>query len=51
MLGSILFLLLLLTGVGVLPVWPHSRSWGFLPLKAVGALLVVVAFLSMNGWL
>lgn len=51
MLGSILFALLLLALVGVLPIWPHSRSWGFFPVKALGVLLVVVAFLSMNGWL
>ena len=51
MLGTILFVVLLLTLVGVIPVWPHSRGWGLFPLKAVGVLLVVVAFLSMNGWL
>lgn len=52
MLGSILFLLLVLALIGVLPVWPHSRAWGYVPVEAVSVLLlVVVAFLSMNGWL
>jgi hypothetical protein len=51
MLGSVLFLLLIAILVGVLPVWPHSKQWGFFPLEAVGVLLLVVVFLSLNGWL
>ncbi|WP_373498257.1 DUF3309 family protein [Desulfococcus sp.] len=26
--GTILLIILILALVGVIPVWPHSRSWG-----------------------
>ncbi|MCP5202419.1 MAG: DUF3309 domain-containing protein [Gammaproteobacteria bacterium] len=34
-LGTILLILLLLTLVGVIPTWPHSRSWGYGPSGAL----------------
>ena len=29
--GTILLLVLVLMLLGVIPVWPHSRSWGYRP--------------------
>ena len=29
--GTILLIILILALVGVIPVWPHSRSWGMHP--------------------
>ncbi len=40
-LGTILLIFLVLVLLGVIPVWPHSRSWGYGP-SGVGALIVIV---------
>jgi hypothetical protein len=29
--GTILLIVLVLILLGVLPVWPHARSWGYRP--------------------
>ena len=33
---------LILLLIGVLPNWPHSRSWGYGPTGMVGILLIVL---------
>jgi hypothetical protein len=35
--------------LGVLPIWPYSGSWGYLPSGALGFLLVVYAILTLMG--
>jgi len=30
-LGTILLIIIVLALIGVLPTWPHSRSWGYGP--------------------
>jgi len=35
--------------VGVLPTWPHSRSWGYGPSGTVGTILVVLLILVLLG--
>ena len=32
-LGTILIVVLILILVGVIPTWPHSRSWGYTPQR------------------
>jgi len=49
MLGLILVLILILAFVGVLPSWPHSRSWGYYPSGGMGLILVVVLVLLLLG--
>ena len=35
--------------VGVIPVWPHSKAWGYAPTGVVGAeLLVLLTLLGMG---
>lgn len=41
MLGIIFLVLLLLTLVAVVPVWPHSRELGYYPAAILGFLLLV----------
>jgi hypothetical protein len=41
-LGAIILLILILAIVGVIPVWPYSKSWGPAPS---GALAVMLAFI------
>ncbi len=48
-LGTILLILLVLVLVGVIPSWPHSRSWGYAPSGLVGVVLVVLVVLLLAG--
>jgi hypothetical protein len=48
-LGMILLIIVVLILVGVLPTWPHSRSWGRAPGGIVGVILIVVLVLFLMG--
>jgi len=48
-LGAILIIVLLLMFLGVLPTWPHSRSWGYYPSSGLGLILIVVLVLLLFG--
>jgi hypothetical protein len=48
-LGTILLVIVILMLVGVLPVWPHARSWGYGPSGIVGVVLLVVLVLFLMG--
>jgi hypothetical protein len=47
--GTILLIILVLALVGVIPVWPHARSWGYAPSGIVGVLLVIVLIMLVTG--
>ncbi|MEB0047694.1 MULTISPECIES: DUF3309 family protein [unclassified Pseudomonas] len=47
--GTILIVILILLLVGGLPVFPHSRSWGYGPSGIIGAVLVVLLVLLLLG--
>ena len=48
-LGTILLIVLVLMLLGVLPTWPHARSWGYAPSGIVGVLLIVIIVLLLTG--
>jgi hypothetical protein len=48
-LGTILLIIVVLMLLGVLPAWPHARSWGYGPSGIVGVVLVVVIVLLLMG--
>ena len=48
-LGTILLIVLLIILVGGLPVFPHSRSWGYGPSGIVGTILIIVLILVLLG--
>jgi len=48
-LGTILFVVLILMLVGVIPVWPHSRSWGYFPSGLLGLVVIVLLLLLLTG--
>jgi len=48
-LGTILLIIVILMLVGVIPAWPHSRSWGYGPSGVVGLILVVLLILFLLG--
>jgi hypothetical protein len=48
-LGAILLIVLILMLLGVIPTWPHSRSWGYGPSGGVGLVLAIVLVLFLLG--
>ena len=51
MLGTILLIVLILLLLGSLPVWPHSRSWGYGGSGLVGLLLLILIIALLLGWI
>jgi hypothetical protein len=47
--GTILLIVLILILLGVIPVWPHARSWGYAPSGIVGVIVVVLLVLLLMG--
>ena len=47
--GAILLVVLVLVLIGVIPVWPHARSWGYAPSGIVGVILVILIVLFLLG--
>ena len=49
MLGIILIVLLVLILIGIIPVWGHSRNWGYAPSGIVRVILIVLLILLLLG--
>ncbi|QIH10024.1 DUF3309 domain-containing protein [Pseudomonas sp. BIOMIG1BAC] len=47
--GTLLIIILILLLIGGLPVFPHSRSWGYGPSGLIGTVLVVLLVLLLLG--
>ena len=47
--GTIILILLVLVLIGVVPAWPHSRSWGYGPTGGLGLIVVVLLILLLMG--
>ena len=48
-LGTILLVIVVLMLIGVIPVWPHSRSWGYGPSGGLGLILIILLVLLLLG--
>jgi hypothetical protein len=48
-LGMMVLGVIILMLLGVLPVWPHARSWGYLPSGIVGTIAVIMVVLVLMG--
>jgi hypothetical protein len=48
-LGMIILIVLVLALLGVIPAWPHSRSWGYAPGGMLGLVVIVVLVLVVAG--
>lgn len=48
-LTTVLLIVLILILVGVIPAWPHSRSWGYGPSSAMGIVAVILLLLLLTG--
>ena len=47
--GTILLIVLILILIGVLPTWPHARTWGYGPSGIVGVILIVLIVVFVMG--
>ena len=47
--GTILLIILVLALLGIIPVWPHSRSWGYAPSGGVGLIVLILVILLLLG--
>jgi len=47
--GTILLIILILALFGMIPVWPHSRSWGYGPSGGVGLIILILLILLLLG--
>jgi hypothetical protein len=47
--GTLLLIILVLMLLGVIPVWPHSRSWGYGPTSGLGLVLIILLVLILLG--
>jgi Protein of unknown function (DUF3309) len=46
---TILIVLVVLALLGAVPVWPHSRNWGYGPSGGLGLVMVIVVILLLTG--
>lgn len=47
--GTILIVILILALLGMIPVWPHSKSWGYGPSGGVGLIVLILVILLLLG--
>lgn len=45
----ILLIILILLLVGAIPVWPHSKKWGYRPAGLLVVILLVILILALLG--
>jgi hypothetical protein len=48
-LGTILLIIVVLMLIGVIPTWPHSKSWGYGPSGGLGLVLLILLILLLTG--
>jgi uncharacterized protein DUF3309 len=46
---TFLVILAVLVMLGVIPVWSHSRKWGYGPSGGLGLVIVIVVILLLTG--
>jgi hypothetical protein len=46
---TILIVVLILFFLGALPIFPHSRSWGYYPSGGLGLVLAILVILLLLG--
>ena len=47
--GTILLIVVVLMLIGVIPGWPHSRTWGYGPSGGIGLVLLILIILLLMG--
>jgi flagellin-like protein len=49
MLGTVLLIILVLLLIGAIPVYPHSRGWGYGPSGVIGLIVLILVILLLSG--
>ena len=49
MLGTVLWIVLILALIGALPMWPYSANWGYYPSGGLGLVLLILIVLALRG--
>ena len=49
MILTILLIILILAVIGSLPVFPHSRGWGYFPGGILGVIALILVILYLTG--
>jgi len=49
--GAVVLIIVILMLVGVLPTWPHAKSWGYGPSGIAGVVVIVLVLLLVTGHL
>jgi hypothetical protein len=47
--STILLVILILMLLGAVPVWPHSRNWGYGPSGGLGLVVLILLILLLTG--
>lgn len=47
--GTLIIIIFILLLIGVIPTWPHSRSWGYGPAGGIGLVLTILIILLLFG--
>jgi hypothetical protein len=45
--ATVLLIVAVLMLIGVLPTWPHSRTWGYAPSGGLGLIVLVLVVLLL----
>jgi hypothetical protein len=45
----VLTIVVIIALVGSLPVWPHSKSWGYYPLGGVAVVILIILIVLLSG--
>jgi hypothetical protein len=45
----ILPVIVLIAIVGSLPIWRHSKNWGFYPISGISLIILILLFLFWSG--
>ena len=48
-LAAVALAMMVVVLVGVIPAWPHSRTWGYAPTGIVGTEVLVLLTLMLMG--
>lgn len=48
-LGTILLVILILALLGIIPIWPHSKQWGYAPSGGVGLIAIILVIMLLMG--
>jgi hypothetical protein len=48
-LSTLLLIVLVLMLIGVIPSWPHSKSWGYGPSGGLGIVIIILIVLLFTG--